>query len=73
MKAWAISAGAEGTEIRLGHGAIPEKLARLEQVLAAVEAEGRTVEVLHLDNRRRPDWVAVRLARTESVSRPRGR
>jgi cell division protein FtsQ len=65
-------AGAEGTEIRLGHGAIPEKLARLEQVLAAVEEEGRTAEVLHLDNRRRPDWVAVRFA-AEGLSRPRGR
>jgi cell division protein FtsQ len=58
-------AGAEGTEIRLGQGAIPEKLARLEQVLEAVEAEGRTAEVLHLDNRRRPDWVAVRFAMVE--------
>lgn len=56
-------AGPAGVEIRLGHGALPEKLARLEQVLAALEAEGHTAEVLHLDNRRRPDWVAVRLAR----------
>ncbi len=28
----------------------------------ALEAEGQKAEVLHLDNRRRPDWVAVRLA-----------
>lgn len=55
-------AGAEGLEVRLGNGSIPEKLARLERVLAAVEAEGRRAEVLHLDNRRRPDWVAVRFA-----------
>ena len=55
-------AGAEGLEIRLGQGALPEKLARLERVLAAVEAEGRRAEVLHLENRRRPDWVAVRFA-----------
>ena len=55
-------AGADGLEIRLGAGALPEKLARLERVLAAVEAEGRRAEVLHLENRRRPDWVAVRFA-----------
>jgi cell division protein FtsQ len=55
-------AGAEGMEVRLGHGGIVEKLARLERVLAMVDAEGRKAEVLHLDNRRRPDWVAVRVA-----------
>jgi cell division protein FtsQ len=72
-------AGAEGLEIRLGHGALPEKLARLERVLAAVEAEGRRAEVLHLENRRRPDWVAVRLAGEVAgvggagIQRPRGR
>ena len=52
-----------GVEIRLGQGELPEKLARLERVLAAVAAEGQRAEVLHLDNRRRPDWVAVRLRR----------
>jgi cell division protein FtsQ len=55
-------AGADGLEVRLGNGGLPEKLARLERVLAAVEAEGRRAEVLHLENRRRPDWVAVRFA-----------
>jgi cell division protein FtsQ len=55
-------AGADGLEVRLGHGALPEKLERLERVLAAVAAEGRRAEVLHLENRRRPDWVAVRFA-----------
>jgi cell division protein FtsQ len=58
-------AGDEGVEIRLGQGELPEKLARLERVLAAVDAEGQRAEVLHLDNRRRPDWVAVRVARTK--------
>ena len=70
-------AGAEGLEIRLGQGALPEKLARLERVLAAVEAEGRRAEVLHLENRRRPDWVAVRFAGEATTGsggqRPRGR
>jgi cell division protein FtsQ len=67
--------GRDGMEIRLGHGALPEKLARLEQVLAALDAEGRRADVLHLDNRRRPDWVAVRLAGAGDGSgeRPRGR
>jgi cell division protein FtsQ len=54
--------GDDGLEIRLGHGDLPEKLQRLERVLSAVEAGGQRAEVLHLDNRRRPDWVAVRLA-----------
>jgi cell division protein FtsQ len=70
-------AGDEGMEIRLGQGALPEKLARLEQVLGALESEGRRAEVLHLDNRRRPDWVAVRLAGVGAVGsgleRSRGR
>jgi len=69
--------GPEGMEIRLGQGSLPEKLTRLERVLAAVEAEGKRAEVLHLDNRRRPDWVAVRLAGEDAggggAQRPRGR
>jgi cell division protein FtsQ len=55
-------AGRDGLEVRLGHGELPEKLRRLERVLSAIDAEGERAEVLHLDNRRRPDWVAVRLA-----------
>jgi cell division protein FtsQ len=55
-------AGHDGLEVRLGHGDLPEKLRRLERVLSAMDAEGQRAEVLHLDNRRRPDWVAVRLA-----------
>jgi cell division protein FtsQ len=55
-------AGHDGLEVRLGHGDLPEKLGRLERVLSAIDAEGQRAEVLHLDNRRRPDWVAVRLA-----------
>jgi cell division protein FtsQ len=55
-------AGAEGLEVRLGHGDLADKLERLDRVLSAVAAGGERAEVLHLDNRRRPDWVAVRLA-----------
>lgn len=55
-------AGDDGVEVRLGQGDLPEKLQRLERVLSAIDAEGQRAEVLHLDNRRRPDWVAVRVA-----------
>jgi cell division protein FtsQ len=55
-------AGDDGLEVRLGHGDLPEKLERLERVLSAVAADRERAEVLHLDNRRRPDWVTVRLA-----------
>jgi len=54
-------AGDDGLEVRLGHGELPEKLERLERVLSAVAADRARAQVLHLDNRRRPDWVAVRL------------
>ncbi len=57
-----LYAGDDGLEVRLGQGDLPEKLERMERVLSALAAEGRRAEVLHLDNRRRPDWVAVRLA-----------
>jgi cell division protein FtsQ len=57
-------AGDDGLEVRLGHGDLPEKLDRLERVLAALAADGQRAEVLHLDNRRRPDWVAVRVKAT---------
>ena len=55
-----VYAGDEGMEIRLGQGDLPAKLERLGRVLSALEADGRKAEVLHLDNRRHPDWVAVR-------------
>lgn len=64
---------AEGTEVRLGQGDIEEKLARLSRVLSALDAEGQRAEVLHLDNRRRPDWVAVRLAVRGGGGDPSGR
>ena len=55
-----VYAGDDGMEIRLGQGDLPGKLERLGRVLSALEADGRRAEVLHLDNRRHPDWVAVR-------------
>jgi cell division protein FtsQ len=62
-------AGDDGLEVRLGQGELREKLERLERVLSALAADGQRAEVLHLDNRRRPDWVAVRL---KAVVGPRG-
>ena len=53
--------GDEATEVWLGTGELPEKLQRLKKVLAALGAEGKQAEVLHLDNRSRPSWVTVRL------------
>lgn len=61
---WGVSlfTGDEGIEVRLGTGDIPAKLERLERVLAALDAEGKKAAAIHLDNRRHPDWVTVRLA-----------
>jgi cell division protein FtsQ len=49
-----------GAEIRLGQRDLEAKLSRLTRLLPALEAEGRKTEVIHLDNRRHPEWVAVR-------------
>lgn len=52
----------DGTEIRLGQRALDAKLSRLSRLLPSLAAEPRKAEVIHLDNRRHPDWVAVRFA-----------
>jgi cell division protein FtsQ len=57
-----VYAGDDGMEVRLGTGDLPQKLERLDRVLLALDAGKQRAEVVHLDNRRRPDWVAVRLA-----------
>lgn len=59
--------GEQGTQVRLGSGDLPAKLARLEKMLSVLNAEGKTAEVLHLDNRVHPSWVTVRLASTEQA------
>jgi cell division protein FtsQ len=53
---------ADGTEVRLGQGDLEVKLSRLGRLLPALQAEGRKAEVIHLENRRHPEWVAVRFA-----------
>lgn len=57
-----VYAGDDGMEVRLGTGDLPQKLERLDRVLLALDAGNQRADVVHLDNRRRPDWVAVRLA-----------
>jgi len=61
---WGVTlyVGDEGTQVRLGQGDLPRKLGRLHRVLEALRAEGRTAEVIHLDDRNHPDRVAVRLS-----------
>ena len=57
--------GDDGVQVRLGAGDLDEKLARLDKVMAALRAEGKRPEVLHLDNRVHPSWVTVRVATAE--------
>lgn len=67
-----IYAGDEGMEIRLGQGDLPRKLERLDVLLARLETDGVQGEVIHLDNRRHPDWVAVRVKGRTGVVDGRG-
>lgn len=60
---------ARGTEVRLGEDVSPEKLARLSRVRAELERRGLSAEVIHLDNRVRPGWVAVKLSTSPSERR----
>lgn len=68
-----VYAGDEGMEVRLGVGDLPEKLDRLDRVLSALAAQSQRAEVIHLDNRRRPDWVAVKLSGAVAVAATGGR
>ncbi len=64
-----IYVGDEGTQVRLGSSDLPAKLVRLRSVLSSLQAEGKKAEVLHLENRLHPSWVAVRLAGRNAGSR----
>lgn len=55
-----VYAGEEGVQVRLGGDDPGPKLARLRTVLAALRADGKRAEVIHLDNRTHPSWVTVR-------------
>ncbi|HYO51288.1 cell division protein FtsQ/DivIB [Archangium sp.] len=53
---------ADGTEVRLGEGETDAKLERLARVREELRARGLSAEVIHLENRARPGWVAVKLS-----------
>ena len=58
-----------GAELRFGEGASADKLARLSRVRAELARRGLSAEVIHLDNRVRPGWVAVKLSTSPSERR----
>jgi cell division protein FtsQ len=53
--------GDDGLAVKLGRDGIEAKLDRLERVLAELERRGERAELLRLDNRTRPGWIAARL------------
>jgi cell division protein FtsQ len=54
--------GKAGQEVFLGEGDVAGKLARLTQVKAALAQRQLSADVIHLENRARPGWVAVKLS-----------
>ncbi len=57
-----VFCGREPVAVKLGVGEVPEKLGRLDQLLTELQRRGARAEVVRLDNRARPGWVAVQLA-----------
>ncbi len=55
-----------GQQVRLGEGEAEAKLSRLERVRRELSSRGLAAEVIHLDNRARPGWVAVKLSNPAS-------
>jgi cell division protein FtsQ len=53
---------ASGQEVRLGEGDSEVKLERLARVRKELGQRGLAAEIIHLDNRARPGWVAVKLS-----------
>jgi cell division protein FtsQ len=53
---------ATGQEIEFGEGDVLPKLGRLARVRKELHARSMVAEVIRLDNRTRPSWVAVQLA-----------
>lgn len=52
----------DGQEIEFGEGDMAVKLARLARVRKELHARSLVAEVIRLDNRTRPSWVAVQIA-----------
>lgn len=58
-----------GEEIVLGEGDVGAKLARLARVRAQLASKKAVAQVIHLENRARPGWVAVQLDES-GIARP---
>jgi cell division protein FtsQ len=63
---------ATGQEVRLGAGDTEVKLERLARVRRELSARGLAAEIIHLDNRARPGWVAVKLSSGSDSERSGG-
>lgn len=61
--------GPEAIAVKLGVREYREKFSRLEQLLAELKSRGARAEVIRLDNRTRPGWVAVQLAQSGGEGR----
>lgn len=53
---------ADGQEIEFGEGDVLPKLGRLARVRKELHARSMVAEVIRLDNRTRPSWIAVQLS-----------
>lgn len=51
-----------GQEVLMGEGNTEAKLARLTRVRRELSTKGLAADVIHLENRARPGWVAVKLS-----------
>jgi cell division protein FtsQ len=60
-----------GQEVLMGEGNTEAKLSRLTRIRRELSAKGLAADVIHLDNRARPGWVAVKLS--SPVSERNGR
>ncbi|AKU91857.1 cell division protein FtsQ/DivIB [Vulgatibacter incomptus] len=58
--------GERGMAVKLGRGDLERKLERLERVIAVASRRGEELELVRLDHRTRPGWVAARLAEGEA-------
>jgi cell division protein FtsQ len=57
-----VLVAADGQEVLLGEGETDAKLQRLARVRDELRSRGLSAQVIHLDNRARPGWVAVKLS-----------